>query len=78
MLIVTVSYKRSDNRVLLWARFGRRHSFPSQRTIAMSHLKYYDYEGFGERTLNEAHITQAVRVGDIIEVAGQGIRRLSL
>ncbi|KAF4839618.1 RutC family protein [Colletotrichum siamense] len=38
----------------------------------MSHLKYYAYEGVGERNLEKFSYNQAVRVGDKIECAGQG------
>lgn len=38
----------------------------------MSHLTYYDYPGFGERVRRDQHMSQAVRVGDVIETAGQG------
>lgn len=37
---------------------------------AMSQLKYFNYPGFGE---NMAHIySQAVRIGDRVELSGQG------
>lgn len=38
----------------------------------MSHLQYYTYPGFGEFVKENTHYNQAVRVGDVIEVAGQG------
>ncbi|KAL1868666.1 hypothetical protein Daus18300_005800 [Diaporthe australafricana] len=38
----------------------------------MSHLQYYTYRGFGDFVKEHTHYNQAVRVGDIIEVAGQG------
>ncbi|KAH8788565.1 Endoribonuclease L-PSP/chorismate mutase-like protein [Diaporthe sp. PMI_573] len=38
----------------------------------MSHLQYYTYPGFGEFVKEHTHYNQAVRVGDVIEVAGQG------
>jgi hypothetical protein len=38
----------------------------------MSHLQYFDYEGFGARVRKETHYSQVVRVGDILKVAGQG------
>ncbi|KAK9442324.1 Endoribonuclease L-PSP/chorismate mutase-like protein [Metarhizium brunneum] len=38
----------------------------------MSHLKYYAYEKFGVRQREVVGYSQAVRVGDRIEVAGQG------
>lgn len=38
----------------------------------MSHLKYFDYEGYGEMARKEIHYSQAVRHGDIIEISGQG------
>lgn len=39
----------------------------------MSHLQYYTYPGFGEFVKENTHYNQAVRVGDVIEVAGQGM-----
>ena len=39
----------------------------------MSHLQYYCYKGFGEAKREELWYSQAVRVGDRIECAGQGI-----
>lgn len=39
----------------------------------MSHLKYYSYEGVGANNLKNFHYNQAVRVGDRIELAGQGM-----
>jgi hypothetical protein len=39
----------------------------------MSHLQYFDYKGFGERSRKDAHYSQAVQVGDIIEISGQGM-----
>jgi enamine deaminase RidA (YjgF/YER057c/UK114 family) len=41
--------------------------------IIMSHLQYYSYKGFGEDKRKELWYNQAVRVGDRIECAGQGI-----
>ncbi|KHO00393.1 Endoribonuclease L-PSP/chorismate mutase-like protein [Metarhizium album ARSEF 1941] len=38
----------------------------------MSHLQYFAYEKFGVRQREVAGYSQAVRVGDRIEVAGQG------
>ena len=38
----------------------------------MSHLKYYAYKGVGERQQANFRYSQAVRVGDRIECAGQG------
>ncbi|KAI1025253.1 hypothetical protein LB504_010035 [Fusarium proliferatum] len=38
----------------------------------MSHLKYYAYEGVGVRNKQKFKYSQAVRVGDKIECAGQG------
>ena len=38
----------------------------------MAHLQYYTYPGFGEFVKENTHYNQAVRVGDVIEVAGQG------
>jgi len=39
----------------------------------MSHLQYSDYEGFGQKARKEIHYSQAVRIGDIIEISGQGM-----
>lgn len=38
----------------------------------MSHLQYYTYPGFGEFVKEHTHYNQAARVGDVIEMAGQG------
>ncbi|KAH6972314.1 Endoribonuclease L-PSP/chorismate mutase-like protein [Ilyonectria sp. MPI-CAGE-AT-0026] len=38
----------------------------------MSHLKYYAYEGQGVEKLQKFSYSQAVRIGDRIECAGQG------
>jgi hypothetical protein len=39
----------------------------------MSHLQCYSYPGFGEAKREELWYSQAVRVGDYIEIAGQGM-----
>ncbi|CAF1268126.1 unnamed protein product [Rotaria sordida] len=38
----------------------------------MSHLQYFAYEGVGQRNKKKFKYSQAVRVGDRIECAGQG------
>lgn len=38
----------------------------------MVHFQTYSYPGFGEAKLEELWYSQAVRVGDAIEIAGQG------
>ncbi|PYH94551.1 L-PSP endoribonuclease family protein [Aspergillus ellipticus CBS 707.79] len=38
----------------------------------MSHLTYYNYEGVGTRNRETFRYSQAVRIGDRIECAGQG------
>ncbi|EOA84357.1 hypothetical protein ACJQWK_01282 [Exserohilum turcicum] len=38
----------------------------------MAHLQHYCYPGFGEAKREELWYSQAVRVGDYIEIAGQG------
>lgn len=38
----------------------------------MSHLKYYSYDGVGKRNKESFSYSQAVRVGDRIEISGQG------
>ncbi|KAF2017478.1 putative L-PSP endoribonuclease family protein [Aaosphaeria arxii CBS 175.79] len=38
----------------------------------MSHLQYYAYPGVGERNLKLHRYNQGVRVGDRIELSGQG------
>jgi hypothetical protein len=40
--------------------------------IIMAHLQYHCYKGFGEEKREELWYSQAVRVGDTIELAGQG------
>lgn len=39
----------------------------------MSHLTYYNYDGVGKAKQSQFKYSQAVRVGDRIECAGQGI-----
>jgi hypothetical protein len=39
----------------------------------MSSLKYFDYEGFGERHKKEINYSQAVRIDNRIEISGQGL-----
>lgn len=41
-------------------------------TDNMSHLTYYNYDGVGKRNQQKFKYSQAVRVGDRIECAGQG------
>lgn len=41
----------------------------------MSHLQYYAYEGVGVNNRAKYSYSQAVRVGDRIECAGQGMSR---
>ncbi|OJJ07814.1 hypothetical protein ASPVEDRAFT_57078 [Aspergillus versicolor CBS 583.65] len=38
----------------------------------MSHLEYFNYKGFGEHMRKVLSYSQAVRIGDRIEIAGQG------
>ena len=38
----------------------------------MSHLQYFDYPGFGERSKRDLNYSQAVRIDNRIEVSGQG------
>ncbi|KAJ3960976.1 hypothetical protein N0V92_002326 [Colletotrichum tropicale] len=38
----------------------------------MSGLKYFSYSDYGKTLLEEMHYSQAVRVGDNIEISGQG------
>jgi len=38
----------------------------------MAHLTYTNYEGFGERAKENYWYSQAVRIGDTIEISGQG------
>jgi enamine deaminase RidA (YjgF/YER057c/UK114 family) len=38
----------------------------------MASLQYFDYEGFGNRSKRDLNYSQAVRIGDRIEVSGQG------
>lgn len=44
----------------------------------MSHLQYHNYEGIGEKFQQDYWYSQAVRVGDRIEGAGQGKTALCL
>ncbi|CEJ62216.1 Putative L-PSP endoribonuclease family protein [Penicillium brasilianum] len=38
----------------------------------MAHLQFYNYEGVGEKNQQDYWYSQAVRIGDRIECAGQG------
>jgi hypothetical protein len=38
----------------------------------MSHLQYFDYPGFGERSKRDLNYSQAVRIDNRIEISGQG------
>ena len=38
----------------------------------MAHLQYFNYKGIGEKRRELYHYSQAVRVGDTLECAGQG------
>jgi enamine deaminase RidA (YjgF/YER057c/UK114 family) len=38
----------------------------------MSHLHYFDYPGFGERSKKALNYSQAVRIDNRIEISGQG------
>lgn len=38
----------------------------------MSNLKYFDYDGYGKFARENYGYSQAVRVGDRIEISGQG------
>lgn len=42
----------------------------------MSGLQYFTYPGYGEKSLEDLHYSQAVRIGDRIECSGQGGHRL--
>lgn len=44
----------------------------------MSGLQYFSYEGYGVNLLKDMHYSQAVRVGDTIEISGQGTSDASL
>ena len=37
----------------------------------MAHLQYSNWEGIGQKLSDENHYSQAVRIGDRIECAGQ-------
>ncbi|KAJ4305646.1 hypothetical protein N0V90_001177 [Kalmusia sp. IMI 367209] len=38
----------------------------------MSHLQFFDYPGFGERSKKDVNYSQAVRIDNRIEISGQG------
>ena len=42
-------------------------------TNIMAHLQFSSYKGFGEMSKEKFYCSQSVRVGDIIETAGQGL-----
>ncbi|CAI7653339.1 unnamed protein product [Penicillium discolor] len=39
----------------------------------MSNLQYFNYDGWGQKAKQNFYYTRAVRIGDRIEYAGQGI-----
>lgn len=47
-------------------------------TAIMSNLKYFDYDGYGKFARENYGYSQAVRVGDRIEISGQGMRKRPL
>jgi hypothetical protein len=44
----------------------------SENPCAMSDLKYFNYDGFGTFAREHYGYNQAVRIGDRIEISGQG------
>ncbi|KAJ5237678.1 hypothetical protein N7489_007769 [Penicillium chrysogenum] len=38
----------------------------------MTHLQYFNYDGWGQKANRDFYYSQAVRIGDRIECAGQG------
>lgn len=44
----------------------------------MSNLKYFDYDGYGKFARENYGYSQAVRVGDRIEISGQGMNKCFL
>jgi hypothetical protein len=57
------------------AEYKNLASKPTRSLISlakMSHLQYFDYPGFGERSKKELNYSQAVRIDNRIEVSGQG------
>lgn len=44
----------------------------------MSNLQYFDYDGFGKFARETFGYSQAVRVGDRIEISGQGMHKCFL
>lgn len=42
------------------------------QSFAMSHLQYFDYEGFGQTAKQHFNYSQAVRIDNRIEISGQG------
>ncbi|KAJ4993211.1 l-psp endoribonuclease family protein [Stagonosporopsis vannaccii] len=38
----------------------------------MSHLQYFDYEGFGQRSKRDINYSQVARIDNRIEISGQG------
>lgn len=64
------SVKRPQLHLLLASSDSSTYNL-SERTI-MSNLKYYAYPGWGEFARDNLGYSQAVRVGDRIELSGQG------
>lgn len=50
-----------------------RSKFPTHHSVTMSTLQYYAYPDQGVRLREKSSYSQAVRVGDRIECAGQGM-----
>ena len=53
-------------------RWTQPDCFRPRDTKSMAHLEYFAYRGAGIKNAAEFHYSQAVRVGDRIECAGQG------
>ena len=50
-----------------------RSKYPTHHSVTMSTLQYYAYPEQGVRLREKSSYSQAVRVGDRIECAGQGM-----
>ena len=61
-------------RIPLFILSKTQYSIVSLKSRApnMAHLQFSAYEGFGDRVLDTTHYSQAERVGNTVEISGQG------
>lgn len=69
-------HREASSRII--TKQSSEQSFKSKPPIylfgsTMSHLQYFSYKGFGEHMREVLSYSQAVRIGDRIEISGQGM-----